>query len=360
MALTSARFRGNSIFERIHHADTSVYLRINSQGEEVREVQNALLDLGYSIPEGATAFLGSQTADAVSQFKRDHNLVPSDPVVGTGTITTLDTLFAMPFADRDEFLSWATRALPQWNFTRRNELHRRTAGLPFTFNPVSNWVPQAIKDGIVTGLTSLLDPAGSPNGVFSPAATWGASPLDLFHCHVVVDLGGMDPRWSDVQTLGNKVDARSMQLRRQANAVGPEEGPVWTAAFAALIFAPALPGEKSFIDLCREAIEAAVATSIAVNQPLKIVWHTFESPPWRPVDMASDDPRRGWWNTVAPVAGPVTSTPFQVHQFGSHVFHLMELAFLVDQAGVITVMAQTIFEAGAVVGLDKSTINTFF
>ncbi|WP_157789298.1 hypothetical protein [Bradyrhizobium japonicum] len=44
------------------------------------------------------------------------------------------------------------------------------------------------------------------------------------------------------------------------------------------------------------------------------------------------------------------------HGFGDNVVQLIELGFLVDQLGVITVMPQTMIEAAALVGLDKADI----
>jgi len=75
--------------------------------------------------------------------------------------------------------------------------------------------------------------------------------------------------------------------------------------------------------------------------------------------MASSDPRRGWWNAISPVSAPVTSTPSAMdaeHGFGDNVVQLIELGFLVDQLGVITVVPQTMIEAAALVGLNKADI----
>ena len=60
------------------------------EGDAVRKVQQALIDLGFSIAGGADGVFGQQTGDAVTQFKLGHSLSPPDPVVGTGTITALD------------------------------------------------------------------------------------------------------------------------------------------------------------------------------------------------------------------------------------------------------------------------------
>jgi peptidoglycan hydrolase-like protein with peptidoglycan-binding domain len=117
MALQSARFRGEPRFDAIDAGDTDLYLRAGDQGDVVREVQFALLDLNYSIPDAATGFFGPQTSDAVVLFKTNDGLVPTDAVVGKGTVGRLDDYVAVPFAGRDEWLSWQSRRLPRWNFS---------------------------------------------------------------------------------------------------------------------------------------------------------------------------------------------------------------------------------------------------
>jgi peptidoglycan hydrolase-like protein with peptidoglycan-binding domain len=59
-------------------------------GIAVQRVQQALLDLGYAIPSGATGAFLDETGAAVTAFKRDHFLVPDDPVIGPGTMSALD------------------------------------------------------------------------------------------------------------------------------------------------------------------------------------------------------------------------------------------------------------------------------
>jgi hypothetical protein len=358
VALSSARFRGNLRLESIAAGNTQDYLRFNDQGEEVKAVQWALIDAGYDIPDGATGYFGAQTSSAVVDYKTDHSLFPNDPVVGIQTITKLDEYFVLPDADHDEYVSWKLRPLDDWNWHRRRELVRRATPAPFTFNPVSNFVPQLIKDNMASGLEQLLDPWGSPNGQRTPPATWGASPLDLFHVHLVVDSGGADPSWSDVRTEQQKLHNRQMALMQQADAAGPEGTPAWTAAYAALLLAPGTPGQKSFCEQAGDILTLAVATSATVNQPLKLVWHTFEIARWRPTGMTSSDQRRHWWQTVAPGGGAVTAAPFVTpQQFGQNVDHLIELGFVIHQLGAVTVMATTYVEAAAVAGLTKADIN---
>jgi hypothetical protein len=353
----SARFRGNPVFESIAAGNTTSYLHYGIQSNEVGEVQLALIDRGYAIPDGATGFFGNQTSAAVVQFKIDQNLTPNDPVVGKGTLGALDDYFSLPFADHYEWASWQQRPLQDWNYSRRRELVRRAMGTPFTFNPAGPALPQAIRDGIAAGLSELLDPKGSPNGQYTPAATWGASPLDLFHLHVCVDLGGMDPSWSQIHVQGEKLHARILTMMAKADQSGQEGTSAWTAAYRNLLLEPAPLGGQSFNEATSDVLQSAVANSVAVNQPLELVWHTFETKKWRPSGMSSDDARRSWWSAVLPALTPVTSTPFAAGpEFGNNVYQLLELGFVVDYNGVVTVMGTTLVEAAAVVGLDKAQI----
>ncbi|MFE9566635.1 peptidoglycan-binding protein [Streptomyces sp. NPDC006487] len=120
LQLESARFRGDPVLERIRAADTTAYLKYGQSGEHIKAVQFALIDLGnpsYALPSGATGFFGTETSNAVKKFKQDEALTPADPVVGVGTIARLDGKWALPNADRDEWLSWSTRPIPEFNFS---------------------------------------------------------------------------------------------------------------------------------------------------------------------------------------------------------------------------------------------------
>lgn len=62
-----------------------------SDGESVKKVQQALIDIGYPMPRfGADGDFGDETGKVVVIFKQDWHLVPGDPVVGPKTIAALD------------------------------------------------------------------------------------------------------------------------------------------------------------------------------------------------------------------------------------------------------------------------------
>jgi len=52
--------------------DNLVQVRKGQRGAAVRNLQVCLMELGYSIPAGATGYYGSQTQNAVKQFYRDY------------------------------------------------------------------------------------------------------------------------------------------------------------------------------------------------------------------------------------------------------------------------------------------------
>lgn len=67
-------------------------------GLSVKRVQAALIALGQSVgPKGDDGFFGPDTGTAVSAYKVNKGLTPSDPVVGSGTMAALDAdLFFNP------------------------------------------------------------------------------------------------------------------------------------------------------------------------------------------------------------------------------------------------------------------------
>ena len=87
-ALRSPRFAGVGILQAC--LDGSHRMMEPETGIAVERVQQALIDLGYVIPSGATGVFRYETGVAVVAFKRDHSLVPDDPVIGPGTMSALD------------------------------------------------------------------------------------------------------------------------------------------------------------------------------------------------------------------------------------------------------------------------------
>lgn len=100
MPLASQRFRGVTTLERC----VSEGYRLTVDDPDtvaVTRLQHAMQDLGYLGPGAGDGFFGRTTGKAVSAFKTDHALQPTDPVVSTGTMTALDAVFAWEPVDPD-------------------------------------------------------------------------------------------------------------------------------------------------------------------------------------------------------------------------------------------------------------------
>ncbi|MEV6396223.1 peptidoglycan-binding protein [Streptomyces sp. NPDC051907] len=67
----------------------------------VDRVQSALVDFGYAVAGGIDGIFGPGTGAAVTAFKTDEGLSPTDPVIGVGTMTRLDDHFAHEQANPD-------------------------------------------------------------------------------------------------------------------------------------------------------------------------------------------------------------------------------------------------------------------
>ncbi|MBU8974525.1 peptidoglycan-binding protein [Lysobacter sp. MMG2] len=89
--LQSERFRGDARLESIFDGKAEHFLHSGATGDAVLKVQQALMDLGFPLPKwGADGSFGNETASAVSRYKAQAGISPSDPVVGSRTIAALD------------------------------------------------------------------------------------------------------------------------------------------------------------------------------------------------------------------------------------------------------------------------------
>lgn len=64
-------------------------LKVGDEGARVKDLQAALLDLGFGIPAGATGYYGSQTQDAVVAFQSSQNLKMTG-IVDQATLARLE------------------------------------------------------------------------------------------------------------------------------------------------------------------------------------------------------------------------------------------------------------------------------
>jgi peptidoglycan hydrolase-like protein with peptidoglycan-binding domain len=89
--LTAARFAGDPTFEAVY--DGRQLLKNGNKGPAVEELQQALEDLGFSLPRfGADGMFGSETKSAVEAFQRGAGLTGRqvDGIVGPTTMRLLD------------------------------------------------------------------------------------------------------------------------------------------------------------------------------------------------------------------------------------------------------------------------------
>jgi peptidoglycan hydrolase-like protein with peptidoglycan-binding domain len=92
MALRSTRFAGDRELEAC--ANGAAVLRIGAAGPSVQKVQQALIDLGLTLPRfGADGKYGHETSAAVQAFQRSKSL-QVDGRVGKDTMGALDREFA--------------------------------------------------------------------------------------------------------------------------------------------------------------------------------------------------------------------------------------------------------------------------
>lgn len=96
MSLSSPRFSNNQTL--VSAERNSPALRKGMQGEGVRLIQQALIDLGFPLPISTRRYnspdgkFGNETVDAVSKFQMANRPLSRDGVVGGNTMRKLDTL----------------------------------------------------------------------------------------------------------------------------------------------------------------------------------------------------------------------------------------------------------------------------
>ena len=89
--LESPRFAGDEVLEACY--DNERFLRRGDSGSAVEKVQQALMYVGFPLPEGgANSFFGEETESAVRNYQRARGL-SADGVIGPITIGNLDAEF---------------------------------------------------------------------------------------------------------------------------------------------------------------------------------------------------------------------------------------------------------------------------
>lgn len=90
--LTNSRFAGETTLEAAYDDETYLSTWRNNKGDPVTRIQQALVDLGYDLPEyGADGIYGGETKAAVRAFQSDND-AQKDGIVGQETMGFLDRL----------------------------------------------------------------------------------------------------------------------------------------------------------------------------------------------------------------------------------------------------------------------------
>jgi Putative peptidoglycan binding domain len=342
MALQATRWGSDPRLEQC--LNNTLTMRAPEEHPAVKKIQQALIDLGYPLPQfGDDGKFGTETGDQVAQFKLDNGIEPHDPVVGPKTMARLDQLCLdkppAPFSDRDEWRSWLDRLLPAFNFTRQDMLALSTALGSLTFHADSSWLPDEYRNAIRFSLTALLDPTGSPDGPGTPPGTWGLSPLDFYHGHVCLPQSLPDAAIcaGNGLTVSNTAD----RARVKADASATPSNQQWSQNFASFYRAEKDPFGRSITQGARDVLDETLTVAATHSTTAVIVWHTYEFARWRPAGMTSGDPRRHWVVPVprggASLTHPPTA-PFNDQNFRIDFAHVLQIEFVVDKAGVVTVL----------------------
>ena len=98
--MTAQRFAGVPTLQACA-AGTHVMGAGDPDAIAVTRVQEALSDLGYLPADEVDGVFGTRTGKAVTAFKTDEKLSPTDPKVGPGTMAALDAAFATEADDGD-------------------------------------------------------------------------------------------------------------------------------------------------------------------------------------------------------------------------------------------------------------------
>lgn len=75
-----------------HEETKRTWLQIGDTGEEVKDVQNKLIAIGYSLPSGADGKYGNETYTAVKKFQHDVN-IKEDGLAGEVTRAKLNNAY---------------------------------------------------------------------------------------------------------------------------------------------------------------------------------------------------------------------------------------------------------------------------
>jgi hypothetical protein len=122
--LNSPRFQGSATLDQCRNGLRTMPpqdgAQVETDADAVRRVQRSLVDLGYLLSsDEVDGNFGTRTSTAVSRFKLDRGISPSNGIVGPNTMKALD----------DEFLPGTISAGTFTTFVAANRLDFVLAGL---------------------------------------------------------------------------------------------------------------------------------------------------------------------------------------------------------------------------------------
>lgn len=175
---TSPRFQNDVELEQC--LNTEHRMMGPESNASVKKVQEALMDLGYSIPDGPTEFFGEQTGAAVVAFKTANAIYPNDPVVRPKTMARLDAFFSQGLGA----LSSTTDPEPSFGVVQ-------VWLNAFIINTIGGLIPRPGHPGelMVHGLPLIGDCFATDDRGFSADITAGAR----LHAEITLDFSAGTP-----------------------------------------------------------------------------------------------------------------------------------------------------------------------
>jgi hypothetical protein len=288
---------------------------------------------------------------AIRTYESSRGAVDGRIDPGDSTMVALNAIALSQFEGVTDFLerrSIILRINPQWNFTRGDfKTLTDMAALSLRFDPSSVWLPNALKTRLLTLFNKLLSLGEDP------AATWGVSSLDWFHCHLGLWSGTPNKAVSAAsQAWSNAAVGARESLERERRpflvffGIPAENVALYKAAYAAWVLSPDI---------------AILLNNFADLPEGVIVHHTFELPDWRPT-MTSGDPRRHW---MVDASGAIQTPPYRTSKeldaaFFSNDFlceGTIQINFLIDKMGVIHPALGDIRDLSVVTGLPSDALH---
>jgi hypothetical protein len=270
---------------------------------------------------------------------------------GQKTLAELNTADLAEFegiTDVDERRSVILRPHPELNFTRGRMATLKAGGGSLTFSAQTQaWLPAAVQNNISATFERILAPG-------TPAFTWGVGPFDAYHAHLCLPRSFEgDPAQLAIAAQDRELVAAIDALRL---AVGSPEGRINAAHLAEY--------QAKYPPLLLDGRAKALAAAVVATGVGSLNYHTFERPDFapcppqavRPAGMLPTDPRRNW---LAPLDTNVPAqTPFVTPLLQRvNLFQLvLLLEFLVDVAGVVSVVAGVKIELTTVAGQPEEEI----